>query len=118
MVLMNWRHIAYPYLDAEVPVVDAVVQRAKTTGVETVLVAGEPIFRDGRFTRVNKSEMLEELAEALHVPLQPAEKRRRELSPAVFPHVKQFYEVAGREQPRSLLPAELATLVIVCRAGR
>jgi len=75
-----------------VPVVDAVVHRAKASGVETVLVSGEPVFRDGQFTRVNKTEMLKALADALRVPLQAAEQSRRELSPAVFPYVKQFYD--------------------------
>jgi 5-methylthioadenosine/S-adenosylhomocysteine deaminase len=92
LVLVNWRQIAYPYLDRDTPVVDAVVLRAKTCGVDTVVVAGEPVLRDGQFTRVNKDEALAELAAALRAPLQPAEERRRELSPAVFPHVKQFYD--------------------------
>lgn len=95
IVIMNWRHIAYPYLDADVPVIDAVVQRARTHGVETVLVAGEPILRDGRFTRVNKDEAIEELARSLRAPLVPHEQRRRELSRRVFPHVRQFYVDEG-----------------------
>ena len=37
-------------------------------------------------------ETLEALAAALRTPLQPAEENRRELSPAVFPYVKRFYE--------------------------
>lgn len=95
IVIMNWRHIAYPYLDAGVPVVDAVVQRARTHGVETVLVAGEPILRDGRFTRVDKQAALEELARSLRAPLAPHEERRRELSRRVFPYVRQFYADEG-----------------------
>jgi 5-methylthioadenosine/S-adenosylhomocysteine deaminase len=91
LVLVNWQQIAYPYLDANVPVVDAVVQRAKTSGVETVLVAGEPVLRDGQFTRLNKVEVLAALAEAMRAPLQPAEESRRTLSPSVFPYIKQFY---------------------------
>jgi hypothetical protein len=92
LVIMNWRQIAYPYLDPGVPVVDAVVHRAKTSAVETVLVAGEAVPRDGQFTRVNKADMLEALAASLRAPLQPAEERRRALSPAVFPYVKHFYD--------------------------
>jgi len=92
VVLVNWRQIAYPYLSGDVPVVDAVVQRAKTSGVDTVLVAGEPVLQDGQCTRVNKAAMLEALAEALRVPLQPTEESRRQLSPTVFPHVKRFYD--------------------------
>jgi 5-methylthioadenosine/S-adenosylhomocysteine deaminase len=100
MVLMNWRQIAYPYLDQDTPVVDALVHRAKTSGVETVLVAGEPILRDGRFMRLNKADVLEELSAALRVPFHPSEERRRELSPAVFPHVKRFYDGWLNEQAR------------------
>ncbi len=92
LALVNWGQIASPYLDADTPVVDAVVYRAKTSGVETVLVNGEPILRDGKFTRLNKAEALEELATALRVPLKPAEEQRRALSPAVFPHVQRFYD--------------------------
>jgi len=92
LVLMRWQQIAYPYLDQDAPVVDAVVRRGKASGVETVLVAGEPVLRDGRFTRVNKADMLEALAASLQVPLEPAEERRRRLARDVFPHVKRFYD--------------------------
>jgi 5-methylthioadenosine/S-adenosylhomocysteine deaminase len=92
VVLMDWRQIASPYLDKDTPVVDAVIHRAKTSGVETVLVAGEPVLRDGQFTRLNKADMLEELSAALRVPFQPSEERRRQLSPVVFPHVRRFYD--------------------------
>jgi 5-methylthioadenosine/S-adenosylhomocysteine deaminase len=92
LVLMKWRQIAYPYLDPGVPLVDAVVHRAKTSAVETVLVAGEPVLRDGQFTRVNKADVLEALAAAMRAPLQAAEERRGALSPAVFPYVKHFYD--------------------------
>jgi cytosine/adenosine deaminase-related metal-dependent hydrolase len=33
MVLLDWKQISYPYLDAETPVLDAVIQRAKTEGL-------------------------------------------------------------------------------------
>ena len=64
LVVMSWRDIAYPFLDLDldVSVVDAVVHRAKTSGVKTVIVGGEPILHDGRFTRVDKAVALDELA--------------------------------------------------------
>ena len=91
VVLMKWRQIAYPYLDQDAPVVDAVVHRGKTSGVETVLVAGEPVLREGQFTRLNKADVLERLAASMRLPLQPEEERRRRLSREVFPYVKGFY---------------------------
>ncbi len=100
LVLMNWRQIAYPYLDQDAPVLDAVLHRGKTSGVETVLVAGEPVVREGTFTRVNKAEVLEELAASLRTPLQPEEERRRQLAREVFPYVKRFYGGWLDEQAR------------------
>jgi hypothetical protein len=88
---MNWRQIAHPYLEQGTPVVDAVVHRGKTSGVETVLVAGEPVLREGQFTRLNKADVIEALAASLRAPLQLEEERRRRLSREVFPYVKGFY---------------------------
>ena len=92
LVLLNWRQLAHPYLDPDVPVVDAILHRARPAAVDTVLVAGEVVLRDGRGTRLNKQEVLEELAASLRLPLRPDELRRRELSRELIPHVKQFYE--------------------------
>jgi cytosine/adenosine deaminase-related metal-dependent hydrolase len=92
LVLMPWRHLAYPYLDPAVPVIDAVVHRGKVSGVETVLVAGAPVLRNGQITRVDKAAVLEELATALRQPLSQEEAHRRQLARAVFPHVQHFYD--------------------------
>ncbi len=92
LAVMNWRHLAYPYLDREVPVIEALVQRGRPAGIETVLVAGEAILRDGRFARVDKTAALEELAAALRAPLRPDEQARRDLIRRVIPHVRRFYE--------------------------
>jgi cytosine/adenosine deaminase-related metal-dependent hydrolase len=92
LVVMNWQQIASPYLAPDTAVVDAVVYRGKTSGVETVLVAGEPVLRDGECTRIDKAEVLAELAASLRLPLTPEEERRQDLARAVFPHVHRFYE--------------------------
>ena len=92
LVLLSWRQIAHPYLDPETSVVDAVVHRAKTAGVTLVMVAGEVVLRDGRFTRVDKDAVLDELAASLRTPMTQAEDARRRLARAVFPVVKSFYD--------------------------
>lgn len=94
LVVMSWRDIAYPFLDLDldVSVVDAVVHRAKASGVKSVLVGGEPILHDGRFTRVDKAAALEELAGSLAGPANEDEIRRSRLSRDVLPHVRRFYE--------------------------
>ena len=92
LVLMPWRSIAYPYLDPDTSVIDAVVHRGRASAVHTVMVGGEIALKDGRLTRVDKNAILDELATSLRAPLRPHELRRRELSRAVFPHVKHFYD--------------------------
>ena len=91
LVLLDWDKLAYPYLDPETPVLDAVVQRAKTDGVDLVMVAGEVVYEGGRFTRVDRDSALRELHESLQHPLVQDEVERRALSKALLPHVRRFY---------------------------
>ena len=92
MVLLDWKQISYPYLDSEVPVLDAVIQRAKMAGVHTVIVAGEIIYQDGKFTRIDRYGALRQLSDILKRPLSSNEIERRWLSKAVLPRVKAFYD--------------------------
>ena len=92
MVLLDWQQISYPYLDTEMPVLDAVIQRARTEGVKTVMAAGEIIYQDGTFTKVDRDAALRQLSDLLKRPLSSEELERRQLSKAVLPHVKAFYE--------------------------
>ena len=91
MVLLDWEQISYPYLDFETPLVDAIVQRAKSGGVRTVLCAGEVIYDNGRFTRVDKDGALRSLHADLSRALADDEVERRHLSKALLPHVREFY---------------------------
>ena len=91
MTLMRWEQIAAPYIDPEVPVVSAMLHRAKSSGVDTVIVCGEPVYRDGRITRVDKEAVLEELAASLSVPRTSAEQERQQIGRDIYSHVETFY---------------------------
>ena len=54
LVLLNWDKLRFPYLDQEVPVVDALLQRGRTQDIDSVMVNGELIFHEGKFTRVDE----------------------------------------------------------------
>ncbi len=92
MVLIDWRSVSFPYLDVETPVLDAVIQRAKTSAVRTVLVGGEVIYDNGRFTRIDRDAALQQLSDLLQRDLTDAEEERRQLAKQVLPHVKAFYD--------------------------
>ena len=91
-VLIAWDQIAKPFLDPDIPVVDAVLHRAKTTGVKVVMVAGEIIYQDGRFTRVDRDAVLSEIEAKFAQPRSDAERARRALAKDVLPYVKTFYD--------------------------
>ncbi len=84
------------------PVLDAVIQRAKTGGVRHVMCGGEAIYAGGRFTRVDQAAALKALHDDLAHALSDDEVERRKLSKALLPHVKRFY--AGYMDPAAHQP--------------
>jgi cytosine/adenosine deaminase-related metal-dependent hydrolase len=100
IVLLDWKRVTWPWQDREMPLVDILVRRAKAGAVETVLVGGEVIFSDGRFTRVDREAVLAEIAGTLDRPDTPPEAGRRRLAAALLPTVRAFYrdwDVSGRD---------------------
>ena len=91
IVLIDWRAISYPYLDSETPLLDAVLQRAKTGAVRSVICDGEVIYDDGRFTKVDRDGALRALHEDLQRAFSDDEVERRQLSKSLLPHVREFY---------------------------
>lgn len=90
--LIDAHSVTYPYLDEEMPLLDAIIQRAKSSAVKLVMCDGEVIFENGRFTRVDKDAALAELHEHLKSALSHDEVERRKLSKALMPHVRKFYK--------------------------
>ncbi len=88
---MDWRQIAFPFLDEGTDVLSAVVQRAKTGGVESVMAAGEAIYRERRYIRVDKEAALNALADLLKRPRTEEDERRRPVSRRVLPFMRDFY---------------------------
>ncbi|MBS0559034.1 MAG: amidohydrolase family protein [Proteobacteria bacterium] len=102
MVLIDWDQVSWPFLDEAMPMLDAVILRAKTQGVRTVICAGEVICRDGHFTRVDRDAALKALHDDLSRALAEDEIERRMLSKALVPHAKAFY--AGYFDPEDHAP--------------
>jgi cytosine/adenosine deaminase-related metal-dependent hydrolase len=91
LVLLDWKQIAYPYLDEETPLLDAVIQRAKAQGVKMTMCDGEVLYQDGKFTKVDRDATLTALYGDLSRALSHDEVERRNLSNALLPHVRSFY---------------------------
>jgi cytosine/adenosine deaminase-related metal-dependent hydrolase len=91
MVLLDFRRLTDPYLDPGVSLVDVFFQRAKASHVETVIIDGEVVFHQGRFTRFNKDDVLKELRDRFAEPLKPHEVERKELVQALHSYLCEFY---------------------------
>lgn len=91
IVLFDWAEVTAPYQNPAIPLLDVLVQRAKAGAVRTVMVAGEVIYHQGRFLRIDRAALLEELARWFARSLTPAEQARAALAQEVFPHVRAFY---------------------------
>lgn len=98
-VFINVEKAFYPYQDDDVPMLDALIQRAKTDAVDAVFVQGEKIYEGGRFTKIDKDKILAEIAETLAKPRTAEEEQKRALRRAIFPHVKAFYDGYLDEAP-------------------
>lgn len=109
LVLFDWREVTWPYQDEAIGLLDVLVQRAKAKAVGSVMVGGEWIYRDRRFTRVDRNAVLDGIAEALARPRGEAERDRISLSENVMPHVRRFYEGYLDNQPRRESDSKLPT---------
>jgi cytosine/adenosine deaminase-related metal-dependent hydrolase len=92
MILVNLQNIEEPFLDPTVSTVDAVVHRGRAIDVDTVIVDGEVVLREGQLTRVNKEDLFKELRAALDRPLTPTEIDRRDLRDQAEPYLRRFFQ--------------------------
>ena len=91
IVLMDWPRLTWPWQDPAIPLVDVLVRRARAQAVETVLVGGQVVYHQGRFTRLDRDATLAAIAAALDRPDTPDESARRALAAALLGPVRDFY---------------------------
>jgi 5-methylthioadenosine/S-adenosylhomocysteine deaminase len=91
LVLIDWRAVTYPYQSAALGLAEVLVHRAKASAVRSVMIGGEWVYQDGRFTRIDRDAVLAEIAQRLARPLSEDELARQALAQDVLPHVRRFY---------------------------
>jgi cytosine/adenosine deaminase-related metal-dependent hydrolase len=92
LVLLDYARISAPFLDSAIPVVDALIYRAKTEHVSAVMIDGKIVYRDGKFTSIDRDRAMQELSADLNRPLRADEAARGDFSREVFPYVRDFYK--------------------------
>jgi 5-methylthioadenosine/S-adenosylhomocysteine deaminase len=91
LVLIDWRAVGGPYLDADTPVLEALLHRGKASAVHTSMVDGRVVLRGGCAVGVDAAAVRAEIARQLASGPTDAERRRRDLARLLMPHVRDFY---------------------------
>lgn len=91
VVLLDWTQVTRPWQDPVMALTDVLVRRARTDAVETVVIGGEVVYHQGRFTRLDRDEVLGAITAALTRPDTPDEAARRQLAATAKPVVRAFY---------------------------
>ena len=104
MVLMDLSAIEEPYLNPETDIVDALLYRGKAQQVDTVIIDGEVVLRDGRFTNLDKDDVVSELKDRFSRPVEPAVVETRRTVQRLIPYVERFYKAwqSGDSRPHYL----------------
>src|SRR5690606_38199282 len=92
LVVLDWQSVTHPFQSEDLRLVDVLVHRAKPSAVHTVMIGGEVVYAERRFTRIDREAVLADIAARLADPLTSAEEERRRLARAVMPHVQDFYD--------------------------
>lgn len=90
-VVLDYDSATYPFQDPDIAPLDALIHRAKTKDVQSVMIAGRVVYEDGEFTLINRDAILAQIAEALAKPRDAEEQERHWLREQVFPVVEDFY---------------------------
>jgi cytosine/adenosine deaminase-related metal-dependent hydrolase len=90
-ILISRAGLAFPAWDVDVPLLDALLHRARAGHVHTSMVAGRIVMRDRKLLFIDRAAVLAEIAERLAAPADDAEVAGRRLARDVAPHVEAFY---------------------------
>jgi cytosine/adenosine deaminase-related metal-dependent hydrolase len=92
IVLLDWEAVTWPYQDSTMPLIDVLLRRAKSGAVQTVLIGGKEIYREGRFTNIDRHSILEEISRTLDRPDTATEAAQRRLATGLAEPVRDFYK--------------------------
>ncbi len=91
-ILIDRAGFSSPSWDVDVPLLDALLHRARAGDVHTSMVAGRLIMQNRNLLFVDKAALLDEIAERLRAPADEAEVAARTLARDLLPYIEAFYE--------------------------
>ena len=91
IIQVRLERIEEPFLDASISLLDAILYRGRATDVDTVLVDGRVLLRDGKLTTIDREAVAGEIRSSLASPASAEERGRRRAWEALVPYVRDYY---------------------------
>lgn len=98
LVLLDLDAMTEPYMDDSIGVVDTLLYRGKASHVDTVMIQGEVVVKDGTFIKMDKAEVLREIKEKFARPVEAQALEAKKLALGLTPFVEEFYKDWGKAE--------------------
>jgi 5-methylthioadenosine/S-adenosylhomocysteine deaminase len=96
LVLVKLDRLSWPWVAPEADPLDLLLTRAQARDVDTVMVEGEVVLREGQPTRIDVAAAGQELAEQLAATPFPADAAS--MVETLLPHVEDHYRAWGEQE--------------------
>ncbi|MCL4459437.1 MAG: amidohydrolase family protein [Chloroflexi bacterium] len=108
LVLLRLEEITAMAVDAEQRIVELLVMRGKSAHVDTVIIDGEVVLREGILTKVDKRQVLAEFTDALRSAGATKQPGMEELVTQLKGHLRKYYEEWESWNPNPVTSREAA----------
>ena len=98
LVLLDLDAMTEPYTDAGINAVDMLLYRGKASHIDTVMIQGEVVVKDGTFIKIDKAEVLREIKEQFARPVEGQALKAKKLARGLTPFVEEFYKDWGNAE--------------------
>jgi cytosine/adenosine deaminase-related metal-dependent hydrolase len=97
LIAISMDRVVQPYLDADMPVAEAMLARAEGSDVRLTMVDGRIVYRDGSLSFVDANQAAEHAARAAFAARLPGDPRNRERAREFAPLLIDHYRSMERE---------------------
>jgi cytosine/adenosine deaminase-related metal-dependent hydrolase len=92
LILLDWRRIGGPFLDRTVDVLDALVYRARSSDVVSVVAQGRLLLDEGHLVTIDEDSVARQLAELASSEAPAGARQAMSVRRSLEPHVEAFFE--------------------------
>jgi cytosine/adenosine deaminase-related metal-dependent hydrolase len=91
LIILDLERVGHPYLEASVDLLDAVVYRARSSDIVTVVAAGRILVDEGKLVGIDEQALVRELADLARGEIPESAREVMSVRRSLEPYVKAFY---------------------------